>query len=270
MTRILIIGASGFIGGALYRELCHYYDTYGTYHTGRIYSDNQHFFHFDMEKDNILSVLRSLKPRVVISAVHGNTEAQLTTHRILRDYALLHKTRVIYISSANVFDAFINYPSYEYDKTLSESPYGKMKIRMENLFMKLPEKQYIIARLPMVFGRHSPRIRELRYHLQNHLPYEVFPNLVMNVTNSDMVCRQLHYMINRRRKGIFHLGSSDLVHHDEFITECCEQLGFEDPFYKQVYTSNFDRYLAVLPKQNKLPKHLLFSHRQIIEELNPQ
>jgi dTDP-4-dehydrorhamnose reductase len=135
------------------------------------------------------------------------------------------------------------------------------------MFMKLPERQHIIARLPMVFGSQSPRTKELKYHLDNKQAYEVFPNLVMNVTSDNILTRQLHYMINRRRKGIFHLGSTDLIHHNEFIKECCSKLGVESPFFKNVYTSNFDRFLAVLPKHQHLPHYLRFTQSEVVEEL---
>ena len=48
MKRILILGASGFIGNTLYKELNSYYDTFGTYFTKKGFGQNHHFFHFDM------------------------------------------------------------------------------------------------------------------------------------------------------------------------------------------------------------------------------
>ena len=35
-----------------------------------------------------------------------------------------------------------------------------------------------------------------------------------------------------------------------------QKLGAKNPKFKLVYTTNDERYLAVLPKENKLPKHL--------------
>ncbi|MEH6703593.1 sugar nucleotide-binding protein [Galbibacter orientalis] len=267
MKRILILGASGFIGGTLYKELCPYFDTYGTYHTGKIYSNNKHFFHFDMENDDLFEILTQVRPTIIISALRGNFEAQIDTHLDLVDYCRASNSKLIFLSSANVFDAFSNFPSYEYDKTLSMSTYGKFKIKIETALMQLPEKNYVIARLPMVFGSSSPRMKELRYFIDKNDAYEVFPDLVMNVTNADKLSQQIHYIVNRNRKGIYHLGSSDLIHHDEFIKEILDTLGYEKPLLKNVYTSNFDRFLAVLPKDNKLPKHLIFSHFDIINEL---
>lgn len=268
MSRVLILGASGFIGGTLYRELCNYFDTYGTYSTGSIHGSNKHFMHFTMETEDIFSILIRLRPNIIISALRGNFDAQLETHHQIIEYCRPTGCRLIFLSSANVFDAFTNYPSYELDKTLSESRYGKLKIQIENAMMRhLPEKQYAIIRLPMVFGQGSPRIKELRFFIEQKLPYEVFPNLVMNVTDADHLSRQLHYIINRKRKGIFHLGSTDLVHHDDFIREVVKRLGDPRVIFKNVYTSNNDRYLAVLPRDNKLPKHLLFSYNDILDEI---
>ncbi len=63
----------------------------------------------------------------------------------------------MFISSANVFDSFRHYPSYEYDKTLSKSHYGHFKIKIENQLLNLKTGKYAILRLPMVFGLNSPR-----------------------------------------------------------------------------------------------------------------
>ena len=151
--KILILGASGFLGNALYKELYRYYNTYGTYHSGKIYSDNKHYLKFDLVNDDVYELLRQVQPSVIISALRGPFTDQLEAHELMVGYAQETGCRIIFLSSANVFDAFSNYPSYENDKTLSQSIYGKLKIRVETLLMRyLPEEQYAIVRLPMVFG----------------------------------------------------------------------------------------------------------------------
>ncbi|MGA8854711.1 MAG: dTDP-4-dehydrorhamnose reductase, partial [Christiangramia sp.] len=79
------------------------------------------------------------------------------------------------------------------------------------------------------------------------------------------VTQQIHYIINRNRQGVFHLGSTDLVHQRDFVTDICENLGIENPLFKNVYDSNYDRFLAVLPKDNKLPKNLQITISQVVE-----
>jgi dTDP-4-dehydrorhamnose reductase len=119
----------------------------------------------------------------------------------------------------------------------------------------------------MVFGVASPRVNELKLHLEFDTPIELFPNLIMNVISDKKVTQQLHYIINRNKHGVFHLGSKDLVHHDDFIKDLVSKIGTKTPRYKLVYTTNNDRYLAVLPKENKLPNHLQMYSLEILETL---
>ena len=79
----------------------------------------------------------------------------------MKEHVQKHDCRIIFISSANVFDSFRHYPSYEYDKTLSKSLYGHFKIKIEHQLQKLPKRQCAILRLPMVFGLKSQRIHEI-------------------------------------------------------------------------------------------------------------
>ncbi len=265
---IFVLGASGFIGNALYNELCPYFKTYGTYcRDNKNFDKNRHFFQYNIEEDDIFELLNIIKPTVIISALRGNFAAQIIAHKHLSEYSIEHKTKLIFLSSANVFDGYSKYPSYENDTPLSNSIYGHFKIKIENLLLKLPKKQIAILRLPMVFGSKSPRIEELKIQLHEKTPIEIFPNLIMNVTTDTKLTQQIHYMINRNKCGIFHLGSKDLVHHDDFIKDAIKSLGIYNPVFKLVYTTNDDRYLAVLPKENHLPKHLQIYSQDILTEL---
>lgn len=267
--KILILGASGFLGGAIYKELCAYFRTFGTYNvSNKNLEKNNHFFQYNIEEDDIYEILEIVKPTIIISALRGDFSKQVLVHQHLAEYVFSNKTKILFLSSANVFDAYSKYPSYEQDKTYSNSIYGHFKIKIENLLLRLPKKQVAILRLPMVFGAQSPRVLELLQFSKEQLSIEVFPNLIMNVTTDSKVTQQIHYIINRNKSGIFHLGSSDLVHHDDFIKEIISALEVKaTPTYKRVYTTNDDRYLAVLPKYNKLPKHLQLTSQDILTEL---
>ena len=266
--RILIFGASGFLGNAIYKELCSYFKTFGTYcRENKEYSKNAHFFQYKVEEDDVYEILDAVKPSIIISALRGDFSAQIIAHKHMAEYVKTHKCRIIFLSSANVFDAYSKYPSYESDTTLSNSVYGHFKIKIENILAKLPKMKSAVIRLPMVFGAHSPRVKEIKDLLLNKEPIEIFPNLIMNVTRDSRVTQQIHYIINRNKYGVFHLGSQDLVHHDDFISEVIKSMGDFKPVFKLVYTTNDDRYLAVLPKENLLPKHLRLLSQEIIEEL---
>ena len=267
--RILILGVSGFLGGAIYRELHPYFQTFGTYRTSCIsHEKNTHFYQYDFEEDDIFEILNQVKPTIIISSLRGDFSAQLTAHKHLYEYTTHKKEcKVIFLSSANVFDAYSKFPSYENDTTLSNSIYGHLKIRLEQLFLKLPTKKVAIFRLPMVFGALSPRNNEIKLLLKLDEPIELFPNLIMNVTTAKKVSQQLHYIINRNKNGIYHLGSSDLVCHDDFIKELVKKMDFNNTRYKLVYTTNDSRYLAVLPRENKLPKHLQMKSEEVLDDM---
>ena len=265
MEKVLILGASGFIGNALYKELCSYFDTYGTYHTEtNFFENNQKFYEYDMETEDIQILLENLRPTVIVSALRGNFDAQVATHFSVIDYILQNKCKLLFISSANVFDAFTNYPSYEYDKTLSQSIYGRFKIKIENALLRLPNNKYNILRLPMVFGANSPRTVEIKNKIEFGEAIEVFPNVVVNATDILSVTQQIHYIINQKKQGVFHLGSEDLTHQHDLIKDIALALGYKNPLLKQVYDSNYDRFLAVLPKDNLLPKNLKVSLQTVI------
>ena len=266
--RILIIGASGFLGSAIYKELYGYFKTFGTYNiTNKQFEKNHQFFQYNIEEDDIYEILDIVKPSIVISALRGDFSKQVLVHQHLAEYVFQKKIKLLFLSSANVFDAYSKYPSYETDKTYSNSIYGHFKIKIENMLLRLPKKQVAILRLPMVFGNQSPRVLEILQHIKDKTPIEVFPNLIMNVTTDTKITQQIHYIINRNKSGVFHLGSSDLVHHDDFIKEIIKSLGDYKALLKQVYTTNDDRYLAVLPKYNLLPKNLHLQSQDILNEL---
>ena len=133
------------------------------------------------------------------------------------------------------------------------------------MLLRLPKMKAAILRVPMVFGNSSPRIKEMKQAIWHNEPIEVFPNLIINVTNDDKLTQQIHYLINRNKYGIYHLGSTDLVHHEDFIREIVDRVGSFNPIYKRVFTTNEERFLAVLPKDHLLPKNLQLSYQDVID-----
>ena len=268
MKRILILGGSGFIGNALYKELHSYFDTHATYYSSKGYMNNHCFHSFNAEEEGLENTLKKVKPKLIISCLRGHFETLIETHSFLVNFVKENNCRLIFLSSANVFDAFEHYPSYEYDKTLSESIYGRLKIKIENDLMRLPVGKYVIARLPMIFGLNAPRTLEIDKAVTENTPIEVFPNTVINVNSISRLCQQLHYMINQKMTGIYHLGSSDLISHFDFIKAVVAHRHTTPAVYKQVFTSNKIRYLAVLPKENKLPPNLHVSYSAVLDDLS--
>ena len=106
MNRILILGASGYVGQAIYKELCSYFDVYGTFYSNKSFAKNQHFFRYDLDYDGIDEIVLQVQPTIIISALRGDFAAQIEAHIFLTEYVKTKPCKLFFLSSANVFDAY--------------------------------------------------------------------------------------------------------------------------------------------------------------------
>ena len=268
MNRILILGASGFIGRSIYLELQSYFDVYGTYCTNdEEYSKNKAYLHYSLEEDTLVDLLQKVQPTIIISSLRGDYKIQLAAHRQLCNYVNANTySSIIYLSSVEVFDGKFTFPSYENDTPFPESDYGKFKVSVERLFLENIPAQSAILRLPMALGIHSPKILQLRQSIKHKASFEVYPNLSISITTANKVAQQIHYIINKSLNGVFHLASDDMIHHEDLFREITSKMGTKKPIFKSVFRRNEDEYLAILPKKNQLPKNYRISVDQVIED----
>ena len=264
---ILILGASGFIGNVLYKELLPYFDVFGTYCSkNEFYEQNNVFYRFCAERDSISEILKKTNPSFIISSIRGDFKDQSRAHREICEYVRKnHNSRILYLSSATVFDGKFKFPSYENDKPFAESDYGKFKVSIEKMLLGEIPAQTVILRLPIVLGVNSPRMLQLQQSIKHHAAFEVYPNLIVSITTANKIAQQIHYIINKNLDGIFHLASTDMIHHEDLFIEITSKIGEKLPIFKSIYSSNDDSYLAILPKVNKLPDTYNISVSDVIE-----
>ena len=268
-NKILILGASGFIGNAIYKELRPYFDVYGTYFSQEnLYGENQVFQRFDAATDDVEDIINTVQPDVIISCFTATHPAGLKVHKQLFSYVTVAQNcKLIFISSALVFDGAMQFPAKEKDKPLAISETGKYYLSIEKLIKQLPEENYIIFRLPQVLGVNAPELIRLKMAIKHKTIFEVFEDLVVNVTTDTQFPRHLHYLINQKKSGIFHSGSTDLIHHSDLFEEITEKLGDNTPVFKRTYASNTDRFLAVLPATSFEISEYNFTVTDVINEV---
>ena len=114
-------------------------------------------------EEALQSVLDAAKPEVVISCLRGDFAQQLEVHRFLADYLRERPgTRLVYLSTANVFDALNETPHIETDPPQAQSEYGCFKIACEQMLTERLGEQLLILRLPIVWGKNCPRLQILK------------------------------------------------------------------------------------------------------------
>jgi len=266
-NRILIIGGSGFVGNTLYRELLPYFDVYGTYFSqfGK-FSENQVFYHFDAETNDILPLLEELRPGIIIAAFNAAQPLQIRVYGQIASYCASNPgSRLVVFSSPAVFDAQNLYPAYENDRTVSRSRTGKTEIAVEKFLLDKISPQLIIARIPILLGTNTPVVLQLKQAIRQKVHFELYPNHIVSVSTADKLAQQIHYLINKNKTGIFHLCSTDVIHHDELFNEIASGISNQLPVFDYVYHSNEDRYQAILPKINVLPPAYRITVNEAVE-----
>ena len=267
MIRVLIFGGSSSIGTAIFKELNPFYDLHATYYKQIRFSSNKRYLYYDL-KDDPVFILNKLNPDIIISGLKGNFNLQVKYYDKIIKYCEAFNSKLMFISSSSVFDSFVNYPSYEEDKTFSQSIFGRFNIHIENKLFRMKSSNWTINRSAMIFSSKSKRIDQIKESIINLSPIEIFPNLIININSENLLAKHLHYMISRNLNGIFHHGSKDLINHEELIKIIIEKLNLRAVKFKYVYTTNNNRYLSLLSNKNSFPKHLNFTFDSILEKID--
>jgi dTDP-4-dehydrorhamnose reductase len=267
MIRVLIFGGSSSIGTAIFKELNPFYDLHATYYKQIRFSSNKRYLYYDL-KDDPVFILNKLNPDIIISGLKGNFNLQVKYYDKIIKYCEAFNSKLMFISSSSVFDSFVNFPSYEEDKTFSQSIYGRFNIHIENKLFRMKSSNWTINRSAMIFSSKSKRIDQIKESIINLSPIEIFPNLIININSENLLAKHLHYMISRNLNGIFHHGSKDLINHEELIKNIIEKLNLKAVKFKYVYTTNNNRYLSLLSNKNSFPRHLNFTFDSILEKID--
>ena len=135
----------------------------------------------------------------------------------------------------------------------------------EKAINKLPQFKICNFKASISIGCNSPRIIQLKEASKNKTEFEVYPNLIISASTAHKIAQQVHYIINKDLSGFYHLSSNDMIHHSELFEEISNKLELKNVIFKNIYTSNEDKYLAILPKYNKLPENYQITISQIIE-----
>lgn len=275
MAKGIIFGISGTIGKALYQTLtANGHEIHGTYNQHRPMNvSSEKVRQMPVEKVEMLSdYLEEVKPDFVVMALRGDFEKQLVFHEQAAKYFKTNGGRMLFCSTANVFDGITDSPHYEDDPPKANSEYGQFKIECERLLTSILGDRLTIVRVPAIYGLETPRMNELLEDLEKGNAIKVYTN-VYSTTNSDvMLAKQIGYLLKLQLGGIFHLATKDVMIHSEFTRKLVAQSGFTDVRFEEL---QIETDLSQIPGKydNSLltihvyPENLQLTHEQLISFL---
>lgn len=262
MKKVLLLGGRGLVGRHIHKILKEDYEVVIT--SGKHKVDNGYTLDVS-DLDLLNKILEEENPDIVISSLGGDFKTQLVFHEKLANWIKENKRKFIYISTANVFDNDKTSPWTETKEPDPESEYGIFKRDCERLVQRIvPE--VVIFRLCAVWAEDANRLQWLLDSGANKTPAFSLTNDQINITYADQIGWYAKYVLAHDLKGVFHVGSKDLVDWHEFNLKVCEALDIKDVTYN-INTMDGENYQAVIPGRNEIPDSLQLTVEEILQKL---
>lgn len=167
IKRVMIVGASGYLGSALALGLRDDFEVFGTYYESPMRIDGAHFFQMNcLDGNDILSNVQRFNPDFVIycsgisdvnrCAVNPMLAAALNTKAVMLFFKVFsHAVPLMYFSSDHVFSSSVpndmGFRFHEKSKTDPKNEYGSTRIRGESQILEHNRLNYVM-RLPRIYG----------------------------------------------------------------------------------------------------------------------
>lgn len=261
--KVLIIGGTGLVGGAIAKILKPDYQVIIT--SG--HHEIEDGYVLPVEDTELLEkIIQNEKPDIVVSSIVGDFHSQLVFHKELARLLRSTGAKLLFISTANVFDGDLSHPRFENDRPTPESQYGMFKRDCEHLLQEEIPDQLIIFRLSTVWSPDCARIRQLREYENQHEKIVTYDGDMINVTFADQIGHYAKYVLDTNLRGIFHVGSKDMVNYYEFQKLVCDRLNIEYPEF-EIEKIAQPAFQAVIPGRKEIPESMQLSIAEVLELL---
>ncbi len=241
MTRILITGASGFLGHNLVVGLCARHEVFAGYLTNRPEGHKCTAVRLDVTKANdVLSCMEQIRPELVVhsAAMSQPDECEREPERaqeVIVDgtrnvAAACRRTdaRLLHVSTDLVFDGKRGLYTEE-DEVQGISVYSRAKIDAERAIQSIAPLS-ILLRVALLFGvgsaHHPGSVAAIvrTWHVGRALTF--YTDQYRTPTYAPQVMEAVEKIIERPgTHGILHLGGADRVSRFEFAVSLAERAG---------------------------------------------
>ena len=231
IKKLLVTGASGFLGWNLCRQARDNWQVYGTYFNHKIDIPKVNSIAIDLrDYDRLQQIFSDLKPDAVIHtaaaskpnfcqqnpelAYEINVTASVNIARLCRKYNL----PCAFTSTDLVFDG--TKPFYkENDRVSPISCYGEQKVAAEKQ-MSAIHPATAICRMPLMFGLSSPAAGSFLQSFINNLEVgnelNLFTDEFRTPASAKTAAKGLLLAIEKEVPGILHLGGKERISRYDF------------------------------------------------------
>ena len=221
--KILILGASGLVGSAIYKKLADVkeYEVHGTYNRNK--PEDFHDVHkWDIADITGLNELLSItSPDVIISSLTGDFVQQFAAHKAIADYLKKSGGRMIFISTVNVFDGAAGGNHSEAALPYPLSQYGDFKKNCEEMLMWTLGKNCLIARLPKILSNKDAE--NITRHIEKGNGF--YTNLFFNFNTPEKVAEAIKICIEKNKSGIAHMVGRGYMSDADWASQVLEKAG---------------------------------------------
>lgn len=271
MKRILITGARGQVGLALYRLLKDHeeYELYRT-RTDAIATEEGHLDALDItDQEAVNSYMNQIKPDIIINctamtAVDLCESEQEKAYRFnaigpknLAIGASQINAKLIHISTDYVFDGQAGTPYTEEDEPNPISVYGKSKRSGEELVMKHCEKLFIL-RTAWVYGEGKNFVKTILRLAEEGKTIRVVSDQYGTPTSALDLARTIIFLMETDSYGIYHATCEGSTNWYEFARTILKESGKE----VEVLPITTDEY----PTPAKRPKYSILDNKALREK----
>ena len=213
MKKILVIGASGFLGKALIQELPKKFETIGTYNKNTV----EGFVKLDINNPvELKKTLDTVSPEIVVlAAAEANVDAyetdasisavQIHSAKIIAEWCKQNNALLVFVSSDAVFDGS-NAPYRETDSAKPISSYGRNKLDIEKIAQKV--KRHLVLRTSTLYGIPVSPDKFIGKSIIRLLRAESFPAAVDWIRTPTLTrdfALALIKLVEKKQSGLFHV-----------------------------------------------------------------
>jgi dTDP-4-dehydrorhamnose reductase len=107
----------------------------------------------------------------------------------------------------------------------------------------------------MVWGKNSPRLKDIKEKILKNEEIEAFENIYLNHASDEMIAKQVRVIIEENLSGIFHLATSDIDSQFSFISKLANKLSIEAKI-KRSLLSDIEAYnFGLIIKRSELNEY---------------